>query len=124
MQKYLFVGLLLVAIGIKQYVDPAPTTYTHGYLSTQERTDSMTQYCQDLQVCSFMPFQYGWSNRLRLQAIQYIGIDVYATYHPELYARLADITTLDNQWTYPYIFGQYLLPQEDNPVAIQQTIAL
>lgn len=71
-----------------------------------------------------MPFQYGWSNRLRLQAIQYIGTDVYATYHPDLYARLSDVTTLDRQRSYPYIFGQHLLPQEDNAVAIQQTILL
>lgn len=71
-----------------------------------------------------MPFQYARSNRLRLQAIQYIWTDVYASYHPELYTRLADITTLDDQRSYPYIFGQHLLPEEDNIVAIQQAIAL
>ena|GEM_PF-1947601 len=71
-----------------------------------------------------MPFQYGWSNRLRLQAIQHIGTDVYASYHPELYARLADVTTLDQQRDYPYILGQYLLPQEDNLSTIQETIII
>jgi len=34
------------------------------------------------------------------------------------------VTILDHQRSYPYILGQYLLPQEDNPIAIQETIAL
>jgi len=41
-----------------------------------------------------------------------------------LYARLADVTTLDAQRLYPYIFGQYLLPHEDNTRAIQEAVAL
>lgn len=116
--------LFAIAIGVKQLISPTPVEYAHGYLATSQRADSLTDYCTGKDVCSFMPFQYGWSNRLRLQAIQYIGTDVYATYHPELYARLADVTTLDTQRSYPYIFGQYLLPQEDNASATQEAIAL
>lgn len=125
MSKYIYIIILFVAaVFMKQYISPVPVWYAHNYLSTQQRTDSLAQYCEDRQVCSFMPFQYGWSNRLRLQAIQYIGTDVYATYHPELYARLADVTTLDAQRAYPYILGQYLLPQENNTIAIQEAIDL
>ncbi len=125
MKKGIYIIILfMLAVFVKQYISAVPLWYTHGYISTQQRTDSLVQYCKDKQVCSFMPFQYGWSNRLRLQAIQYIGTDVYATYHPELYARLADVTILDAQRSYPYILGQYILPQEDNAIAIQETIRL
>jgi hypothetical protein len=116
--------LFALAVFVKQYISPVPTSHTHGYLATSQRTDTLARYCVDKDVCSFMPFQYARSNRLRLQAIQYIGTDIYAAYHPELYARLTDITTLDTQRSYPYIFGQHLLPQEDNAGAIQEAVAL
>ncbi len=123
--KYIVIIVLFIgAIWIKQSISPTPTWYNHGYLSTQQRTDSLAAYCADKDVCSFVPFQYAWSNRLWLQAIQYIWTDVYASYHPELYTRLADITTLDSQRSYPYTFGQHLLPEEDNVLAIQEAIAL
>lgn len=118
------VVFFVLAVLIKQYISPLPQGHAHGYSMTSQWTDSLTEYCTGKDICSFMPFQYAWSNRLRLQAIQYVWTDIYATYHPELYARLADVTTLDAQRLYPYIFGQYLLPQEDNAAAIQEAIIL
>gem|GEM_PF-1578091 len=41
-----------------------------------------------------------------------------------MYDRLVDVTILDSQRPYPYIFGQYILPDEDNAIAIQEAIAL
>lgn len=126
--KYLFVCILwFVLLYVKTTISSIPETQTSQYTSLTQRAQVLAQECLDSKtVCSFLPFQQGWANWVWLHTIQYIGQDVYAQYYAELYDHLQDVTMLDTYRQYPYIFGQYMLPDtsQDNRQSRQQTMDL
>lgn len=130
MKKYvlrIFALLFVWAIRLNTTIDYRTYNEQLGYVALPSWTHSMLEYCRESDnPCSFLPFQYARANWLWIQTIQYIGTDIYAAYHSELYIRLHDISTLAEDRAYPYIFGQYLIPdtQEDNPLAVQQALQL
>ncbi len=127
MRKYIISIIVLFAVAalLKSTVSYSDQTQTQPYIALPNRTQSMLDHCHNSDTpCSFLPFQYMRANRLRIQAVQYIWSDIYANYHPNLYDRLQDITTLTYDWEYPYILWQYLLAHDDVEESIQESLTI
>ncbi len=125
MQKYiLFVIIVFLWLWINNTISSPSSIQVQAYNTLPEWSSSMLSYCAEQdKPCSFLPFQRSWANRLWIQTIQYVWADVYAQYHEQLHDRLDDITTLDNNRIYPYIFAQYLIPNVDDDIlAAQQAV--
>lgn len=99
-----------------------PVPYTKHFDAEQERPKSFftapafpgyTKWCHDnKKLCSIMPLQQLYADMQWISSIQYIwGSSNYKWFYG-LHTLLDNISNLAPYWTYPYVFGELLIPEQ------------
>lgn len=77
-------------------------------------TDFAEQCHKNKQNCLILPHQQTYSDLVWLNSIQYVGSVIDSSKTVYLFSMLDNITNLNPYWTFPYVFGELLIPINKN----------
>lgn len=109
-----------------QYFLTKNTNQTQYNLAFQKWEEYLSYCHNETKNCIFLPNQQWLANQTWLNSIQYAGKTIFNKEQSWLYEKLLNISSLSPYWSYPYIFGQLMIPiqkNEDNIVTEKQKIS-